>query len=113
MIMNGATESETSAAAVVDPVCQMSIEPTEAAGRSEYQGREDYFCSTSCKQKFDANPAAYLQKSPTPSTARSESAGAEWTCPTSRGRSLSPRHEDDHGVVTAVRSPSTGINPRQ
>jgi Cu+-exporting ATPase len=42
-----------------DPVCGMTVEPASAAGSSTYQGRTYYFCSTGCKAKFDANPAAY------------------------------------------------------
>ncbi|MGI9088812.1 MAG: heavy metal translocating P-type ATPase [Chthoniobacterales bacterium] len=46
----------------VDPVCGMTIEPASAAGRSEHSGESYYFCSSGCKQKFDANPAQYLTK---------------------------------------------------
>ncbi|PZR75052.1 MAG: copper-transporting ATPase, partial [Chthoniobacterales bacterium] len=40
----------------------MTIEPASAAGRSEHSGESYYFCSSGCKQKFDANPAQYLTK---------------------------------------------------
>jgi len=42
-----------------DPVCGMQIEESEAAGQSEFKGRTYYFCSTSCKEKFDENPEDY------------------------------------------------------
>jgi Cu+-exporting ATPase len=42
-----------------DPVCGMQIEESEAAGQSEHQGRTYYFCSTSCKEKFDESPEDY------------------------------------------------------
>ena len=42
-----------------DPVCGMNVDPTTAAGRSTYAGKEYYFCSASCKRKFDANPEQY------------------------------------------------------
>ena len=42
-----------------DVICGMQVDPTRAAGQSEYQGRTYYFCSTGCKKKFDANPAQY------------------------------------------------------
>jgi Cu+-exporting ATPase len=44
-----------------DVVCGMQIEPAKAAGTSQYKGKTYYFCSTSCKAKFDANPAQYVK----------------------------------------------------
>jgi P-type Cu+ transporter len=44
-----------------DPVCGMDVNPATAAGKSEYQGRTYYFCATSCKTQFDANPAKYVK----------------------------------------------------
>lgn len=44
-----------------DPVCGMQVDPAKAAGKSEYQGQTYYFCSTSCKAKFDANPGQYAK----------------------------------------------------
>ena len=45
---------------VKDPVCGMEIDPTEAAGTSEYQGQTYYFCSLDCKTQFDKNPQQYV-----------------------------------------------------
>lgn len=45
---------------VVDPVCGMSIAPETAVATSEHDGVTYYFCSQSCKEKFDS-----LQKSTT------------------------------------------------
>ena len=42
-----------------DPVCGMQIEEMDAAGQSEHDGRTIYFCSSGCKEKFDANPAQF------------------------------------------------------
>ena len=42
-----------------DPVCGMQIEEANAAGQSEYEGQTIYFCSSACKEKFDANPAQF------------------------------------------------------
>lgn len=42
-----------------DPVCGMQIEEANAAGQSEYNGQIIYFCSTSCKKKFDTNPEEF------------------------------------------------------
>lgn len=45
-----------------DVVCGMQVDTKNAAGQSEYQGKTYYFCSPSCKRKFDANPAEYAQR---------------------------------------------------
>lgn len=47
-----------------DPVCGMDVQPEQAAGRSEYQGRTFYFCCPDCKQKFDAAPQQYARPEP-------------------------------------------------
>lgn len=44
----------------VDPVCGMEVDENKAAGRSQYQGTEYYFCSTGCKAKFDQNPEQFV-----------------------------------------------------
>jgi Cu+-exporting ATPase len=44
-----------------DVVCGMQVDPTKAAGKSEYNGRTYYFCSTACKAKFDASPQQYAE----------------------------------------------------
>jgi YHS domain-containing protein len=46
-------------AQVEDPVCGMMIEPNDAAGSSAWAGKTYYFCSTECKEKFDADPEDY------------------------------------------------------
>jgi Cu+-exporting ATPase len=43
-----------------DPVCGMQVEPSKAAGKSSHGAQTYYFCSASCKQKFDADPHRYL-----------------------------------------------------
>ena len=44
-----------------DPVCGMEIDEKAAAGKSEYEGKTYYFCSSGCKKTFDANPAKYVK----------------------------------------------------
>ena len=92
-------------ALVKDPVCGMMVDPVKAAGRSEHEGKEHYFCSRSCKEKFDREPAKFLEKSdaeekphsccahgaaqpgaqaakaPVPEQALSDSRVARYTCP--------------------------------
>ena len=48
---------------VTDPVCGMSIDPTTAAGSSDYRGKTYYFCSAGCKTKFDAAPERFASQS--------------------------------------------------
>jgi len=50
-----AVESE-----VLDPVCGMSIRPSDAVGQATYQGRTYHFCSQSCLDRFQASPSTYL-----------------------------------------------------
>jgi P-type Cu+ transporter len=50
----------TGAAAAIDPVCGMTVQPATAAGSYEYQGKTYYFCATSCLAKFRAEPIHYL-----------------------------------------------------
>jgi Cu+-exporting ATPase len=44
---------------VKDPVCGMEIDAATAAGQSEYGGETIYFCSSVCKEKFDAAPEKF------------------------------------------------------
>jgi P-type Cu+ transporter len=47
--------------AMKDPVCGMQVDPAKAAGTSEFMGQTYYFCSRTCKAKFDANPPQYVK----------------------------------------------------
>lgn len=42
-----------------DPVCGMQVEEASAAGHSDHEGTTYYFCSTSCKDKFETSPEDY------------------------------------------------------
>lgn len=44
---------------MTDPVCGMQVDPANAAGQSEYAGKTYYFCSKTCKEKFDREPANF------------------------------------------------------
>ncbi len=46
-----------------DPVCKMEVDEKSAAATSHYKGDHFYFCSTECKQKFDADPERYVSRS--------------------------------------------------
>ena len=44
-----------------DVICGMQVDPTKAAGKSDYNGKTYYFCSPACKSKFEANPKLYAR----------------------------------------------------
>src|SRR5688572_27612542 len=74
------TEREPAHEQHIDPVCGMTVDPGTAAGSFAHQGTTYYFCAKSCLQKFQANPAAYLDRSQ-PRPERRAVAGATYTCP--------------------------------
>ena len=43
-----------------DPVCGMMVEPSEAAAESTHGSQHYYFCSTTCRDRFEGNPGQYL-----------------------------------------------------
>jgi len=48
------------AAMETDPVCQMPTDAAIAEFKSEYKGKEYYFCSSACYDKFTRNPKDYV-----------------------------------------------------
>ncbi len=44
---------------LTDVVCGMRVDPSTAAGVSEHEGNQYFFCGVSCKRSFDANPSQY------------------------------------------------------
>jgi Cu+-exporting ATPase len=65
-----------------DPVCGMTVDPKQAAGIVEQNGRKFYFCSTSCITKFKADPEKYLVRPKVePVKAEAPVNRTEWTCP--------------------------------
>ncbi len=63
-----------------DPVCMMDVDPADPAGTFEHAGRTWYFCSTWCRDRFAADPAAYLGEKPAPPKPVPP-AGTLYTCP--------------------------------
>jgi len=43
-----------------DPICGMLVDPKTADSYFEYDGLSYYFCCGGCKEKFEAEPAAYI-----------------------------------------------------
>ena len=59
------TPPETPAEAeVIDPVCGMSIAPSDAVGHVEHRGHTYYFCNQSCLERFSAAPESFLSAAP-------------------------------------------------
>ncbi len=67
LISLGAAKPVPSAGVTViikDPVCGMSVNPSNAAGKYEYQGQTYYFCNPKCEDRFKADPEKYLHPKP-------------------------------------------------
>ena len=74
-----------------DPVCAMSVNPSQAARSAAHEGRTYYFCSKSCQQEFQAYPVQYLKPHETESGGMSASTGGTiYTCP------MHPEVRQDH-----------------
>jgi P-type Cu+ transporter len=68
------------AAAAVDPMCGMKVDPHKSRYRLAHAGHGYFFCSAGCRDKFAAAPDKYLTpRKPTP-TAQAAT-GAIYTCP--------------------------------
>ncbi len=62
-----------------DPVCGVKLNQTADLVRTNYDGNTYIFCSTGCKDKFDANPHLYVHEVATNAPAL-EVQGAEQRC---------------------------------
>jgi YHS domain-containing protein len=49
---------------MVDPVCGMTVEPSEAAAAWDHEGTTYYFCSVGCFERFKGDPLGYLDRDP-------------------------------------------------
>ncbi len=47
-------------AKVTDPVCNMTIDDAEAPEHAEHDGKTYSFCSSDCREEFEANPTDYV-----------------------------------------------------
>jgi Cu+-exporting ATPase len=48
---------------MIDPICGMTVEPGNAAGKHVYNGQTFYFCSHHCLTKFKEGPEEFLKSS--------------------------------------------------
>ncbi|MGH2554576.1 MAG: heavy metal translocating P-type ATPase, partial [Actinomycetota bacterium] len=53
------TSKREEMATMPDPVCGMEVDPENAAGSAETEGRTQYFCSRACQEQFKADPDMY------------------------------------------------------
>jgi Cu+-exporting ATPase len=73
---------DNDSATAADPVCGMKVDAASAAGQSEHAGTAYFFCSTSCKRKFDAEPMRYLHLAGSHATPDAKpQEGVIYTCP--------------------------------
>jgi P-type Cu+ transporter len=74
--------SDTDAKLVTDPVCGMKIDPkTAKGGTSSFNGHEYFFCSLKCKEKFNADPHAYIHKKESKKDVAATDLEKIFTCP--------------------------------
>jgi len=60
-----------------DPVCGMAVSRKDVGGQSEYQHKAYFFCSQSCKERFDSDPASYALRRLADDGLRTERASGE------------------------------------
>lgn len=51
----------TMADKMIDPVCGMEVNPSQAAEKVSYEDKTYYFCAPGCKVKFEQDPDKYLR----------------------------------------------------
>ncbi|MEA2887915.1 MAG: P-type Cu+ transporter [Bradyrhizobium sp.] len=61
-----------------DPVCCMRVDPQTAKHRLAYKGRDYFFCSGRCRERFEAEPDKFLQPKAAEPAANP---GSTYTCP--------------------------------
>jgi Cu+-exporting ATPase len=64
---------------VIDPVCGMTVDPAATPHHAESAGRHVHFCSSSCREKFAAEPARYLGAAVVAPAPAAD--GVVYTCP--------------------------------
>ena len=57
---HGGMEGPAGSGKVKDPVCGMEIDKDQAYAMIQREGRQIYFCSENCQNKFNKDPKRYL-----------------------------------------------------
>jgi Cu+-exporting ATPase len=76
VIVDHPTHSHAAAAAI-DPVCGMTVDPAKSPYRLSHAQKTYHFCSAGCRGKFAADPEKYLHGTP----AGAVPEGTIYTCP--------------------------------
>ena len=59
-------DGSPAAGGVTDPVCGMTVDPATAAGQENYAGQVFHFCSVGCRDRFAADPLAFVTEARDP-----------------------------------------------
>ncbi len=73
-------DAKDGAATVTDPVCGMTVDPATTSHHATHAGSDYHFCSAQCRDKFVADPQAYIGAKPLAQSQPVDS-GAIYTCP--------------------------------
>jgi Cu+-exporting ATPase len=46
--------------AMLDPICDMTVDPARTAGKADFEGATYFFCSVHCQKLFQSDPAKIL-----------------------------------------------------
>ena len=65
----------------IDPVCGMSVDPHDAKWTHVQGGKTYYFCASSCKTKFAADPGRFLDPEAAKAALEAIPEGTIFTCP--------------------------------
>ena len=57
-------ERDTRGTREIDPVCKMQIIDIPSSEKASFNGRDYYFCSSICEQKFLKDPGHYIDFTP-------------------------------------------------
>ncbi|MEZ5626106.1 MAG: heavy metal-binding domain-containing protein [Rhodocyclaceae bacterium] len=74
-----ATGQPHAPAPIKDPVCGMTVAPDANKPTAQHDGQTYHFCSSTCHDKFVADPAHYLNGAH--KTAKVAPKGTQYTCP--------------------------------
>src|ERR1700682_5672468 len=74
-----------------DPVCGMTVDPSKAAAKQEFQGNTYYFCSKRCAERFAKEPEKFLAAPGTSGMAPHSGGGAQHCDRARRGAVAGPR----------------------
>jgi len=76
-----ADASGASQGQVTDPVCGMTITPSDADDSAEHEGQTYHFCSKGCASKFRDDPQKYLNGRESEAELSPAGTGTKYTCP--------------------------------